>query len=79
MATSGYPFAFPGAYWTDKLDPNLCSSGLPKPLPKDELALPSKSTSISYQRAPTVSSEVSVKAILSSPNTPFAHQFFLYH
>ena len=43
---------------------------LPNPLPNEELALPSKSTSISYQRAPTVNSTVSDKSILTSPNTP---------
>ena len=62
-------------YLFDKLVPNLCRSlwGAPagiKPVEKAELALPSKSTSISYQRAPTVSSDVSETSMLNSPNIP---------
>ena len=69
-ALSGYPLEFPGAYCADKFDPYFCWSVFPKPFPKEELALPSKSTSISYQRAPIESSVVSLVAKLSSPNIP---------
>ena len=73
---AGLPELPPGPlYLFDKLVPNLCRSlwGAPagiKPVENAELALPSKSTSISYQRAPTVSSDVSETSILNSPNIP---------
>ena len=36
----------------------------------DELALPAKSTSISYQRAPSTSENCSLRSNVTSPKTP---------
>ena len=68
----GLPVTTPGSLnAADKLVPNLCMSPPPKPVLNEAFALPSRSTAISYQRAPTVSSTVSDRSIASSPNTPF--------
>ena len=67
---SGAPTVLSGANCAEIFVPNACASSVWPRLKNDELALPSKSTSMSYQRAPSTSENCSLRSNVTSPKTP---------
>ena len=63
---TGAPTVLSGANCAEILVPKAWKSTVWPRLKKDELALPSKSTSMSYQRPPTVTESRSVRSVITS-------------